>query len=155
MADETTQATEESTTEQTASAEQSGQRTFTQEDVNRLVGEARVKERKKYEGYVDGKEAAEAAERASKAEAELAQLRADAQRTADVSAAAEGAGIPLEVAQMLNGADAKELLEQAKRLLKLMPVHPARTDDGGARAAAKTTNAQRFADFFDAAMGNK
>ena len=153
MADETTQATEESTTEQTASAEQSGQRTFTQEDVNRLVGEARVKERKKYEGYVDGKEAAEAAERASKAEAELAQLRADAERTAAVGAAAEVAGIPLEVAQMLNGKDAAELLEQAKKLLKLMPVHPSRTDDGGTRAAAKTTNAQRFAEFFDAAMG--
>ena len=153
---EGTQATEGTTNAQTAAAAQSeAERTFTQEEVNRLVGDARVKERKKYEGYVDGKEAAEAAERASKAEAELAQLRADAQRTADVSAAAEGAGIPLEVAQMLNGADAKELLEQAKRLLKLMPVHPARTDDGGARAAAKTTNAQRFADFFDAAMGNK
>lgn len=153
MDDETTQATEESTTEQTASAEQSGQRTFTQEDVNRLVGEARVKERKKYEGYVDGKEAAEAAERASKAEAELAQLRADAERAAAVGAAAEGAGIPLEVAQMLNGKDAAELLEQAKKLLKLMPVHPSRTDDGGTRAAVKTTNAQRFAEFFDAAMG--
>lgn len=146
MADTTTQETEGTTDAQTAAAAQSGERTFTQEEVNRLVGDARVKERKKYEGYVDGKEVAEATERAAKAEQELAQLKADAQRRSDVSAAAEGAGIPLEVAQMLNGKDADELLAQAKRLLKLMPVHPARTDDGGGRAAAKKTNAQLFAE---------
>lgn len=151
MAEET-QATEGTTDAQTGAAAQSGERTFTQEEVNRMVGDARVKERKKYEGYVDGKEAAEAAERASKAEAELAQLKAEAQRRADVSAAAEKAGIPLEVAQMLNGTDADELLEQAKRLLKLMPVHPTRTDDGGAaRTSAKKTNAQLFAEALAAA----
>lgn len=151
MADEITQATEDT---QTAAAAQSGERTFTQEEVNKLVGDARTKVRKQYEGYVDGKEVAEATERATKAEQELAQLKADAQRRSDVSAAAEGAGIPLEVAQMLNGKDADELLAQAKKLLKLMPVHPARTDDGGGRAAAKTTNAQRFAEIIDAALGN-
>lgn len=150
MAEET-QATE-GTTEQTAPAGPSG-RTFTQEEVNRLVGDARMKERKKYEGYVDGAQVAEATERATKAEAELAQLRADAQRTADVTAAAQKAGIPLEVAQMLNGADADELEEQAKRLLKLMPVHPTRTDDGGTNVTAKVSNAQRFADLVDAALG--
>ena len=86
MADETTQATEGN---QTGAAAQSGERTFTQEEVNRMVGDARVKERRKYEGYVDGEAAKEAAERAEKAEAELAQLKADAQRAKDVSAAAE------------------------------------------------------------------
>lgn len=146
MADANTQATEGTTNAQTGSADQSGQRTFTQEEVNRMVGDARQRERRKYEGYVDGKEATEAAERAAKAEAELAQLKADAQRSADVGAAAEKAGIPLEVAQMLNGKDADELMEQAKRLLKLMPVHPTRTDDGGGRATAKKTNADRFAE---------
>lgn len=152
MAEET-QATE-GTTDQSVAAAQTGERTFTQEEVNRLVGDARVKERKKYEGYVDGKEASEAAERAAKAEAELAQLKADAQRRADVSNAAEKAGIPLEVAQMLNGKDADELVEQAKRLLKLMPVHPARTDDGGGRAAAKKTTADTFAELIGGAFGN-
>lgn len=154
MADTTTQATEGINESQTGAAAQSGERTFTQEEVNRMVGEARVKERKKYEGYVDGKEASEAAERAAKAEAELAQLKADAQRRADVSNAAEKAGIPLEVAQMLNGKDADELVEQAKRLLKLMPVHPARTDDGGGRAAAKKTSADTFAEIIGNAFGN-
>ena len=154
MADENTQATE-CTTEQAAPAGQPAERTFTQEEVNRMVGDARVKERRKYEGFVDGKDAAEAIERATKAEAELAQLKADAQRAEAIASAANGAGIPLEVAQMLNGADADELLEQAKRLLKLMPVHPTRTDDGGGRATTvKKTNAERFASFFDAAIGN-
>lgn len=153
MADENTQATEGTKTEQTAAAAQSGERTFTQEEVNRLVGDARVKERKKFEGYVDGKQLSEVAERADKAEAELSQLKAQAQRTADVTAAAEKAGIPLEVAQMLNGKDADELLEQAKRLLKLMPVHPTRTDDGGAQVTAKTSTAKQFADLLGQALG--
>jgi len=145
MANEQTRETE-GTTDQTGAAAQSGERTFTQEEVNRLVGDARVKERKKYEGFVDGSQLSEATERAAKAEQELAQLKAEAQRRADVAAAAEKAGIPLEVAQMLNGTDADELLAQAKQLLKLMPVHPTRTDDGGGRAAAKKTNADRFAE---------
>jgi len=149
MAEETRET--EGTTDQTAAAAQSGERTFTQEEVNRLVGDARQKERRKFDGYVNGDEAKEAAERAAKAEAELAQLKAEAQRRSDVSAAAERAGIPLEVAQMLNGANADELTEQAKRLLKLMPVHPTRTDDGGGRATAKKTNAQLFAEALSAA----
>ena len=47
---------------------------------------------------------------------------------------------------MLNGSDADQLIEQAKQLLKLLPVHPTRTDDGGARAAAKKTTADTFAE---------
>lgn len=154
MAEET-QATEGTTTAEPVAAAQAGERTFTQEEVNRLVGDARQKERRKYEGFVDGKEASEAEERAKKAEAELAQLKAEAQRTADVNAAAERAGIPLEVAQMLNGKDADELTEQAKRLLKLMPVHPTRTDDGGAsNVSAKKSTADAFAELIGGALGN-
>ena len=152
MADENTQATE-GTNDQTAAAAQSGERTFTQEEVNRLVGEARTKVRKQYEGYVDGAQAAEATERATKAEAELQELKAQAQRSADVSAAAQKAGIPLEVAQMLNGKDADELIEQAQALLKLMPVHPTRTDDGGTNVTAKTSTAKQFADLLGQALG--
>ena len=153
MAD-TTQVTEV-TENQTAAAAQSGERTFTQEDVNRLVGEARQKERRKYEGYVDGKEASEAAERAAKAEAELAQLKAEAERAEAVATAAKKAGIPLEVAEMLNGKDADELTEQAKQLMKLLPVHPTRTDDGGtANAAAKKSTADQFAEILSGAFGS-
>lgn len=152
MPDTITQETE-GTTQQTGSADQSAQRTFTQEEVNRMVGDARVKERRKFEGFVDGKEVEELRRQAETAQSELDALRQRAQRSADVSAAASAAGIPLEVAQMLNGSDADELLEQAKRLLALMPVHPSRTDDGGSNVPPKVTNAQRFAEFIDAALG--
>ena len=147
MADETTQATPEGTTDdQTGAAAQSGERTFTQEEVNRMVGDARQRERRKYEGYVDGAQLDELRTQAEAAQRELDELRAQQARAAAVATASEKAGIPLEVAQMLNGSDADELLAQAKRLLKLMPVHPTRTDDGGTRAAAKKTNAQLFAE---------
>ncbi len=146
MPNESTQATEVSTTEQTGAAAQSGERTFTQEDVNRLVGEARTKERKKYEGYVDGSKLAELQQQAESAQKELDALKTAQARADAVAAAAKSAGIPIEVAQMLNGADADALAEQAKQLLKLMPVHPTRTDDGGTRAAAKKTAADSFAE---------
>lgn len=86
-------------------------------------------------------------EESAKAQAELDEMKAAAKRSADVASVAKAQGIPSEVVGMLNGADADELAEQAKRLLKLMPVHPTRTDDGGAsNVAAKRTTAQQFAD---------
>jgi len=152
MPNETTQSTSE-VTEQTGAAAQSGERTFTQEEVNRMVGDARTKERKKYEGYVDGSKLAELQQQAESAQKELDALKA-AQAHADaVAAAAKSAGIPVEVVQMLNGADADQLTEQAKQLLKLLPVHPTRTDDGGARAAAKKTTADTFAELLGG-LGN-
>jgi len=150
MADESTQATE--VNGETGAAAQSGQeRIFTQEDVNRLVGEARTKERRKYEGFVDGSKVAELQAQAESAQRELDELKAQQARTEAVATAAGKAGVPVEVIQMLNGTDADALTEQAKQLLKLLPVHPTRTDDGGARATAKKTNAQLFADAINAA----
>ena len=91
-------------------------------------------------------------EESAKAQAELDEMKAAAKRSADVASVAKAQGIPSEVVGMLNGADADELAEQAKRLLKLMPVHPTRTDDGGAsNVTAKKTNAQLFADAIAAA----
>ena len=152
MADNT-QETEGTT--QTAAAEQSGstERTFTQEDVNRLVGEARQKERRKYEGYVDGKGLEEAQQRATKAEEELAQLKADAERQQAIAKVADSANVPTEVVAMLTGKDADELEEQVKRLLRLLPAYPTRTDDGGANAAAKKSTAQQFGDILDKMLG--
>ena len=151
MADETTASTQE--TNQTPSAEGSGERTFTQAEVNELVGKARVKERSKYEGYVKADEAKSAAERAEKAEKELAQLRAESERAHAVSSVAEGAGVPAEFVQMLNGADEDELKKQVERIKKLLPAYPTRTDDGGGKAAAKKDNAQVFGDLITGALG--
>lgn len=84
--------------------------------------------------------------RAEKAEAELSELKAKAARAEAVAEAADKAGVPTEVVSVLNGEDAAELADQAKRLLKLLPAYPARTDDGGGSAKAEATNAQRFAE---------
>lgn len=87
-----------------------------------------------------------AVKRAEKAEAELSELKARAARAETVAKVAEAAGVPAEVVDMLNGSDEGELEAQVERLLKLLPAYPTRTDDGGSRAAAKKTNADRFAE---------
>lgn len=89
-----------------------------------------------------------ATRRAERAEAELSELKAKAERAEAVAAVAGKAGVPAEVVSMLNGSDADELGKQVERLLKLLPAYPTRTDDGGSRAAAKKTNADRFAEAF-------
>ena len=78
--DNTTQATE-GTTDQTVAAAQSGERTYTKDEVNKIVAERLKRERSKYEGYVKGDEATEALTRAEKAEAELQAMKAERERT--------------------------------------------------------------------------
>ena len=87
-----------------------------------------------------------ATRRAERAEAELNELKAKAERAETVASVADKANVPAEVVAMLNGSDADELVKQVERLLKLLPAYPTRTDDGGGRAAAKKTNAERFAE---------
>ena len=89
-----------------------------------------------------------AVKRAEKAEAELADMKAKAERAVTVAKVADDAGIPAEVVQMLNGADEAELAEQVGRILKLLPAYPTRQDDGGSNAVAKRkkTTADQFAD---------
>ncbi len=149
-----TQATEGTTNTQTAPAGQSGERTFTQAEVNELVGKARMKERNKYEGYVKADEAAEAKTRAEAAEAELAQLKADAARAEAVAAVADKANVPTDVIRMLNGKDADELEAQVTKLLKLLPAYPTRTDDGGGKATTKKDSATEFGESIDKFFSN-
>lgn len=144
MADESTQATG-GTTEQPEQAAAS-ERTFTQEEVNRLVGEAGRKERSKYEGYVAADELEALRTERDAATAERDALAAEKARAALVAKVAKEAKLPAEVVGMLSAADEDGLAAQAKALLKLYPAYPARTDDGGGRASAKRTTAQQFAD---------
>ena len=87
-----------------------------------------------------------AVKRAEKAEAELQALKAEAERAAVVSSIADDANVPSEVVALLNGADEEELRKQVARLMKLLPAYPSRTDDGGGKAVAKKSNADRFAE---------
>ena len=80
------------------------------------------------------------------AEAELNDMKAKAERAEAVAKVADSANVPAEVVGMLNGSDADELADQVKRLLKLLPAYPTRTDDGGTNAAVKQSTAKQFAD---------
>lgn len=86
--------------------------------------------------------------RAEKAEAELQQLRTQAERAQMAQRVAFKSKLPLEVVQALNGQDEKTLTEQATALKKLLPNYPNREDDGGGKSSAKKTNADRFAEAF-------
>ena len=152
MAEDTTQATE-GTNDQTAAAAQSGERMFTQEQLDAVVKERLRREREKYEGYVKADEATEALTRAEKAEAELQAMKAERERAQAVSKAAADSGIPAEVVAMLAGKDGEELAEQAKRIAELLPTFPTRIDDGGARAAVKKDNASAFANAVNQMLG--
>lgn len=90
-----------------------------------------------------------ALKRAEEAEAKLADMKAKAARAEAVAKVADEAGIPAEVVQMLNGEDADELAAQATRILKLLPAYPTRQDDGGAKAVAKKSTADQFADLIN------
>jgi len=76
-----------------------------------------------------------AVQRAEKAEAELEQLKAQAAHAQMVADIASKANVPAEVVSMLTGKDADELAEQVKKLMKLFPAYPTRTDDGGSEKA--------------------
>jgi hypothetical protein len=86
--------------------------------------------------------------RAERAESELQQLRASAERAEAYARVASKTGLPLEVAKMLNGGDEGTLMAQATQLKKLLPNYPERNDSGGGKAAARRTNADRFAEAF-------
>lgn len=104
----------------TPSEQQGAERTFTQEDINRLIGDARREERKKFSDY-DALKAKVAG--AKTVEEQLAELqRQNAAMTRDTLAAriAGRHGIAPEDADMfLTGTDEETLTRQAERLSAL------------------------------------
>lgn len=137
-------------TTQTAAAAPSGQeRTFTQDEVNRMVGDARTKERSKYAGYDDYKakagqlDAVTAELEAVRAErdaaiAERDGLAAEKERAALVARVAAAQGVPAEVVSMLSAPDEEGLSAQAAALRAGMPAYPPVVDQGGAKAPTAT-----------------
>ena len=86
--------------------------------------------------------------RAERAEAELQQLKSEAERSRVIAQVASKTKLPLEVVQILNGEDEETLVMQANTLKKLLPNYPSRKDKGGGKPAAKRSNADRFAEAF-------
>lgn len=145
---------------QNPAMEGSEPKTFTQEQVNALVGNARTHERSKYPNYDQYKAAFEelekiregeksdlqkAIERAEKAEGERNALQAEKDRNSWAQEVSKATGVPADV---LRGATKEEMEAHAESLKPHFSGNaaPVVNSDGFAPAAgAAATNAERFA----------
>lgn len=146
-----TQATEGAATEQ---------KTFTQEEMNKIVSERVQRERAKYEDYdslkakaakFDEQEEAnktelqKATERAEKLEAEVKSLKKASEVKNIRNKVAEEFGIP---SSLLLGETEDDCKAQAKALLEWKdPGYPSVKDGGEVKVSSKKTTADQFADW--------
>jgi len=147
MADDNTQDTGGTT--QTGSADQSGQeRTFTQQEVNRMVGDARQKERAKYADYDELKAQAEAHADYDDVVAERDRLKAAEERSALVAKVAAASGVPATLVAMLDGADEEALAAQAAEVAKAIKAkaYPNGEDDGTGKPAITADDIRKIKD---------
>lgn len=132
------------------------ERTFTQEDLNRLIGEARIKERSKFEGFEELKakadqydalaerdktETQKAIERAEKAEREASALKAAKARAEAISEAAKASGVDADLLSRMVGDTVEEIAANAavlKSKIAQMPVYPDVPDVGASGAPTIT-----------------
>ena len=160
---EETKTTEVGTNQNTQIEEQ---KTFTQEEVNRIVQERVFKERSKFEGFEDLKakaakydemeeasktELQKATERAEKLQAELSAMKHTEEVRTIREAVATQYGIP---ANLLSGESEETCTEQAKALLdfKSSTPYPNVKDGGEVQNAIKGTTRQQFAEWANAAL---
>lgn len=154
MAEENTGASPQANEAAADGAEPQGaeQRTFTQEDVNRLLG----KERAKYKGFADLKKKAEAYDelqergktelerataRAEKAETELARLAAERERADMVRRVARETGVSADLLAMMRGdaeEDIRAAAEELRSVAASQPKYPDVRDNGGRGGAGMT-----------------
>lgn len=129
----------------------SGERTFTQEEVNRLLG----RERAKYKGFADFKKAAEELEelkqrdmteaqkataRAEAAERKVAEYEAAENRRAWVEKASKATGVPSDVLAAIEADSEESLMERAESMKGYFaqPSAPVVGSDGIAANPPKT-----------------
>lgn len=138
-----------------------GSRTFSQEEVDRLVGKARIKERSKYEGFdafkakADQYDAfkAEKEQEIEELKAQLAEVReseaamsAQMARASAVSKVSAETGIPASAIENLRGDTYEELSEMAASLRSSIPMYPTTGDTGKQGGGANDPSAE-FAKF--------
>ena len=140
MADETTEVNA-SETEGTTTVEQTGERTFSQEEVNRIVGKARIEVRGQFADYDALKAKVEQmgdydaikteleALKAEKAKAEE-ERKAAAERAEAVAKAAQAHGVDAALLARMSG-DVEANAQYLASRPKFAPVH----DDGGVAGA--------------------
>ena len=157
---EETKTTEVGTNQNTQIEEQ---KTFTQEEVNRIVQERIFKERSKFEGFEDLKakaakydemeeasktELQKATERAEKLEAELKGIKAEQEIRAIKDKVSAETGVPVN---LLTGNTEEDCKSQAEAILGFANVngYPAVKDGGEVTHVGKPTTSQQFADWFN------
>lgn len=140
-------------------------RTFTQQELDAIVGDRLKRERAKYADYGELAEKAraydaaqeaskselqKAVERAERAEAELTRMREDAQRAQDVARIAAEKGVDAEVLARMGG-DVSENAEWLAQRAKAESKYPTLRDGGEKtpRKPAKDTG-DEFAEWFKA-----
>lgn len=151
--DETVNAQE--TTTQEAEAKET--KTFTQDELNKVVSERVKKERAKYEDYASLKEKAEngeaakmelqkATERAEKLEAELNSLKEAEALNTMKSEISQKTGVPVSLLIADNEEDCKAL---AKGIIEFAKTYnyPLLKDSGEIHTTSKNTTSQQFADW--------
>lgn len=154
---------EETNTAQAGANETQGTevKTFSQDEVNKIVQERVAKEKAKYEGYEELKEKAakfdeqteasktelqKATEKAEKLEAELKSLKKAEAVNAVRTKVAEETKVP---ASLLTGNTEEECKAQAKAILEFANAngYPEVNDGGEARTTANHSTADQFADW--------
>lgn len=120
--------------------------------------EARAKENKaKADAYDEAQEAAKsdlqkAIERAERAEAAVAEFKAEKEHADVVAKVAESTGLAASLVASLNGADEEALMEQARSIAALKPSGAPTAPEAGRfprDAGGSKTTSQQFADAID------
>lgn len=130
-------------------------KTFTQEEVNELMGKLRREVTGKYADYDALKEKAtaydEAQEAAAKAKAEADALRAEKERAALVAKVSEATGVP---ASLIQGEDEEAMAASAKAIAEYARSASTKAPDdkGGAASSAKASTKDQFTDVLSKLM---
>ncbi len=150
-------------TNETQATEETTPKTFTQEEVNKIISERLSKEKSKYEGYAELKAKAEkfdaqeeankselqkAQEKTAKLEAELKAIKVKAEKDAMLSKISEETGVPIK---LLDGENEEAIREKAQAILDFAKPkgYPNLADGGENSKVGKPTNAQLFEDWFN------
>lgn len=150
-------------TEETQVTEDATPKTFTQEEVNKIISERLSKEKAKYEGFAELKAKAEkfdaqeeanktelqkAQEKSAKLEAELKAIKEKAEKDALLAKVSAETGVPTT---LLDGENEEAIREKAQAILNFANPkgYPNLADGGENTKGAKPTNAQLFEDWFN------
>lgn len=149
MSENTTQTTEEPTQQSAEDVAPQGtaERMFTQEEVNKLVGEARKKVRSQYEGFDDYKAKAEATADYEDIKAERDKLSQELEYRVLLDKVSEETGIPKS---LIHGETEEEMTASAKAVSEYIEtIKPKYPEDKGGGTTPKPQTRASLSDIKD------